>query len=112
MLVTFSVMLLTELPRESQDSYIGPIEWTLCVLMFTWIIHEVVQIGSTCLGTKGRNKCQASYVATFATMFKHFVSTHVDEIVCLALKIPALFPVIIVSFAKIYLLYTSRIQTR
>ena len=46
MLGMFSVMMLTELPRDSQDSYIGPLEWIVCVLMFSWIIHEAVQIGS------------------------------------------------------------------
>ena len=99
MLVMFSVMMLTELPRDSQDSYIGPLEWIVCFLMFTWIIHEAVQIGSTCLGTNRGTKFQASYVVIFSPMFIHFVSTHVNEIVCRAPQISFLFPVIIASFA-------------
>ncbi|KAI0235113.1 Transient receptor potential cation channel subfamily M member 1 [Lamellibrachia satsuma] len=54
MLMTFSVMLLTELPRDSQDSHIGLLEWTVCVFMFNWIIHEAVQFGSTYMRTNRR----------------------------------------------------------
>ncbi|KAI0223104.1 Transient receptor potential cation channel subfamily M member-like 2 [Lamellibrachia satsuma] len=76
MLGLFSVVLLTELPRDSQDSYIGPLEWVVCVLVSSWSINEAVQFGSTCMGTNGRTNFQFDDVLKFLLILALFIVSY------------------------------------